>query len=103
MGAFHWLIVVPYYFVAALAVLPLLILTCRLLRAKLSINALVGAAIVLALAGIVLPLVSGIIEVSALTGRPLLVLICASLILAAIDAALSEALPLPLDGELREL
>ncbi len=103
MGSLHWLIVVPYYFIAALAALPLLILTCRLLRAKVSINALVGAAIVFAVAGVALPLACGIVDMSALTGRPLLLLICASLIFAAIDAALSESLPLPLDGELRDL
>ncbi len=103
MGSLHWLIVIPYYFVGALAALPLLVLTCRLFRVKVSINALVGAAIALAVAGVVLPLVCGTVDIRALSGRPLLLLICASLLLAAIDAALTESLPLPLDSELREL
>ena len=103
MGPLHWLIVVPYYFVGALAALPFLILACRLLRARVSINVLVGAAIALAATGIVVPLVCRFADLSAFTGRPLLLLLGASLVLAAVDAALMASLPLPLDGELRDL
>jgi hypothetical protein len=103
MGAVHWLIVVPYYFVGALAALPLLMLMCRLVRAKVSLNALVGTAIGVTVAAIVVPLVCGWLDLSAFTGRPLLLLVIASLLFAALDAALAERLPLSLDTELRDL
>jgi hypothetical protein len=103
MGALHWLIVVPYYFVGALAALPLLMLMCRLTRVKVSINAVVGAAIGVTVVAIIVPLTCGWLDLSAFTGRPLLVLIVASLLLAALDTALAERLPLPLDTELRDL
>ena len=103
MGALHCLIVVPYYFVGALAVLPLLMLLCRLVRAKVSINALAGTAIGVTVAVIAVPLVCGWLDIRAFTGRPLLLLLIASLLLAALDAALAECLPLPLDTELRDL
>ena len=99
----HWFIVIPYYFVGALATLPFLMIVCRLIRAKVSINALVGAAIAFSLAVLVVPLVCGWLDISAFTGRPLLVLVLASLLFAAIDAFLTERLPLPLDKELQEL
>ena len=99
----HALIVVPYYFVSALAALPLLILGARLLRLKVSVNTLVGIAIGLAVASIVVPLAADWLDLDAFTGRPLLVLVLASLVLAAIDAALMRHLPLPLDDELRNL
>jgi hypothetical protein len=103
MGALHWLIVVPYYFIGALAALPLLMVTCRLVRAKASLNALVGTAIGVTVAAIVVPLVCGWLHLSAFTGRPLLLLLIASLLLAALDTALAGRLPLPLDTELRDL
>ena len=102
MGS-HWLIVVPYYFVGTLALLPMLIVLCRLLRLKVPINGLVGAAIVLTLAGIAVPLATGVISLSAFTGRPMLLLIVLSFVFAAFDTALYERLPLPLDHDLREL
>ena len=103
MGSLHWVIVIPYYFVATLAILPFLILACRLARLKLSINSLVGAAIVLSVAGIIALLGLHWVDLGRLTGRPLLALILASFVLAALDLVLSRALPLPLDNELREL
>jgi hypothetical protein len=99
----HWLIVVPYYFVGTLAVLPMLIVLCRLVRLKVPINALVGAAIVLTLAGIIIPLAAGLVSLTAFTGRPMLILIVLSFVFAAVDAALHERLPLPLDHDLQEL
>ncbi len=99
----HWLILVPYYFVAALAALPFLILVCRLSRAQVAINTLVGSAIGLALVGIIVPLACRWVGLAAFTGRPLLVLAVLSLLLAAIDAALAARLPLAVDRELNEL
>jgi hypothetical protein len=103
MEALHWLILVPYYFIGALAAQPLLMVTCRLARAKVSLNALVGTAIGVTVAAIVVPLVCGWLDLRAFTGRALLVLLIGSLLLAALDAALAERLPLPLDTELRDL
>jgi len=86
-----------------LAALPLLMVVSRLLRLKVAINTLVGGAIVLTLASIVVPLSFKWVTLSAFTGRPLAVLMLLSFALTVIDAALSKVLPLPLDDELREL
>lgn len=99
----HWLILLPYYFVGALAALPFLIVVARLMRTKVPINALVGAAIVLSLLGIIVPLATGWAHRGDFTGRPLLILIVASFLFAALDALLYTRLPLPLDDELQEL
>jgi len=101
--ALRWLIVVPYYFIGALAALPALMLLCRLARAKISINALVGTAIGLTVAAIGVPLVCGWLDLSAFTGRLLLLLVIVSLLLAALDTAVAKRLPLPLDKDLQEL
>ena len=68
----HWVILLPYYFVGALAALPFLIVVARLMRTKVPINALVGAAIVLSLLGIIVPLATGWAHRGDFTGRPLL-------------------------------
>ncbi len=99
----HWFILIPFYFFGSLAALPLLIVVCRLLRLKLSINALVGTAIVLSIAGIVIPLALDWVDLSAFRGRQMLALGVFSLLLAALDAALVRVLPLPLDRELQDL
>ena len=99
----HGLILVPYYFVAALASLPLLMVLSRLLRLRIAINTLVGGAIGLSLVSIVLPLACHWAGLDAFTGRPLALLVVLSLVFAALDAALAKVLPLPLDDELREL
>jgi hypothetical protein len=99
----HWVILIPYYFFCALAVLPLLMIVSRLLRLTVAINTLVGAAIVLSLAGVIVPLALDWVDLSALTGRPMLLLGLLSFVFAAGDAALARRLPLPLDQELRNL
>lgn len=103
MGYLHWLIVIPFYFFGSLAALPLLIVICRLLRLKVSINTLVGAAIALSIAGIVIPLAADWVDLTALRGRQMLALAVLSMLLVAVDAALVNALPLPLDKELQDL
>jgi hypothetical protein len=103
MGTIHWLILIPYYFVGTLTALPLLMLICRMLRAKIAINTLVAAAIVLSLAGIIVPLASDWLDLRHFTGRPMLVLLLLSFAFAAADGALAPRLPLPLDDEIREL
>jgi hypothetical protein len=99
----HGLIVVPYYFVAPLAVLPLLMVISRFLRLKVAINTLVVGAIVLSLVSIVLPLALRWVTLDAFTGRPLALLVVLSFVFTGLDAALARALPLPLDEELSEL
>jgi hypothetical protein len=103
MGALRWLILVPYYFVGALAAAPLLMLLCRVVRAKVSINTLVGTAIGITVAAIGVPLACGWLSLRAFAARPLLLLLIASVLFAVLDAALAERLPLPLDKDLREL
>jgi hypothetical protein len=99
----HGLILIPYYFVGTLAVLPLVILVCRVLQLKVAINVLVGIAIGLTLALITIPLTAGWVRLAAFTGRPLLALILLSFAFAAADTALYRRLPLPLDRDLDEL
>ncbi|HVO26488.1 MAG TPA: hypothetical protein VMW56_22995 [Candidatus Margulisiibacteriota bacterium] len=103
MGWLHWFILIPFYFFGSLAALPLLILICRLLRLKVSINALVGTAIALSIAGIAIPLACDWVDLAALRGRHMLALGVLSILLAAVDAALVNTLPLPLDQELQDL
>jgi hypothetical protein len=103
MGFLHWFILVPFYFFGSLAILPLLIIIARLLRLKVSINTLVGTAIALSLAGIIVPLACDWIDLVSFRGRGMLALGVLSMLLAAVDAALMQALPLPLDQELQDL
>lgn len=103
MGSLHWLILIPYYFVGTLAALPFLMLICRLIRLKVAINVLVGTAIALSLAAIIVPAVCKWLDPRAFTGRPMLLLVLLSFLLAAVDGVLAPHLPLPLDDEIREL
>jgi len=103
VGHLHWFILIPFYFFGSLAALPLLIVVCRLLRLKVSINALVGMAIALSVAGIAVPLACHWVDLTSFRGGPMLVLGVLSMLLAAVDAALANALPLPLDQELQDL
>jgi hypothetical protein len=103
VGWLHWFILIPFYFFGSLAALPLLIVTCRLLRLKVSINALVGTAIALSIGGIAIPLACNWVDLTAFRGRQMLALGVVSMLLAAVDAALMNMLPLPLDRELQDL
>jgi hypothetical protein len=100
VGKLHWLILVPYYFFGAITLLGVLLLVARLLRLKLSINAIVTAAIVGTLVALAVPLLAGWVSIQALTGLGVALLLLASFLFAAIDAMLSKQLPLPLDEEL---
>jgi hypothetical protein len=100
---FHWLIVIPLYFFAALAMLLFLMLVARLLRLKISVNPLVTTAVSASLALIVAPVVIGWATLDSYTGRGLLVLMLGTFALAAIDTLLQNVLPVPLDKELEKL
>jgi hypothetical protein len=103
VGYLHWFILIPFYFFGSLAALPFLIVVCRLLRLKVPINALVGTAIALSVAGIAVPLACDWVNLTSFRGGPMLVLGILSMLLAAVDAALVNTLPLPLDQELQNL
>ncbi|HXQ22828.1 MAG TPA: hypothetical protein VN812_14210 [Candidatus Acidoferrales bacterium] len=103
MGSLHWLILIPYYFVGTLAALPFLMLICRLIRLKVAINVLVGTAIALSLAAIIVPAACKWLDPRAFTGRPMLLLVLLSFLFAAVDGVLAPHLPLPLDDEIRNL
>lgn len=101
MEYLHALILIPFYFCAAIFALPALIVVTRVLRIKVGINPLVYLAIGSAVAGIIVPLAAGLVPLHAYNGRGLLVMVIGSLLLAAVDSLLKRALPLPLDDELQ--
>jgi hypothetical protein len=103
VGYLHWFILIPFYFFGSLAILPFLIIVARLLRLTVSINVLVGTAIALSVGAIVIPLACDWVDLVWFRGRQMLALGALSMVLAAIDAALVNALPLPLDRELQDL
>ncbi len=103
MSKLHWMIVIPYYFFGALALLLLMMVLTRLVRAKLSINSLVMAAVTVSLGLMVLPLIVGWATLAEYTTRQLVILAAVSFALAAVDVLLQTWLPLPLDRELEEL
>jgi len=84
----HWFILIPFYFFGSLAALAFLIVVCRLLRLKVSINALVGTAIGLSVAGIAVPLACDWVDLVSFRGVLMLALGIVSIVLAAVDAAL---------------
>lgn len=96
----HWLILIPYYFFLALSLALSFVLVARLVRAPLSANHLVTAAVLLALGGVSLPLATGWAVIDDYTTRGFVLLATASFLLAALDTLLATALPLPLDREL---
>ena len=103
MHSSHWLLLIPYYFFAALSCLLLLLPAARLVRARISINALATTAVVLGLLLTLLPLLSGWTTMTNYTVTRLFLLACATVLLAVLDTALQSILPLPLDRELEEL
>jgi hypothetical protein len=94
------LVVIPFYFFTALAVFLLLTLVSRMLRLKVGANTLGTGAVLLAVLSLAVPLSFDLIDVSDLSGRRLLLLGAASLVLAGLDTLLQSLLPLPVDAEL---
>lgn len=103
MERLHALILIPYYFFAALAVLACLMVVCRLLRARLAINTLVGTAIALSLVLIIAPLALDWVDLAAFTTWPMVALGLVSFLAAGIDVALAKRLRAPFDKELQEI
>jgi hypothetical protein len=99
----HWLVVIPFYFFAAIATFLLLALAARALRLRVGANGLATAAVLLAVAVVAVPLAADWIDLAHLTGRRLLVLAAATVVLAALDTLLQSVLPLPADRDLAEL
>jgi uncharacterized membrane protein YagU involved in acid resistance len=98
----HWVVVVPFYFFAALTAFLLLTVVSRLVRLRLGANAVATAAVVLAVAIVALPLALDWIDLEDLSGRRLLALGAASFVLAALDTLLQPLLPLPADRDLAQ-
>ena len=99
----HALILFPYYFFGALATLLVLMIVSRVLRLGVSINVLVGLAIVVGVLGLAIPLAADLFDLHDLGGKPMLVLAASTFVLAGVDVLLAKALPLRLDDELKEV
>lgn len=98
----RWLLLVPFYVFTAIGVFLVLSMLCRVLRLKLSANALAVTAVVSGIGFVLLPLIEGI-TLSDYTGLRLLILAAATFVLAALDTLIEPLLPLPIDRELSEL
>lgn len=98
----HYFLLVPFYVFVAIGVFLLLSVLCRILRLKLSANALAVTAVIVGVVIVLLPLFEGI-TLADYTGRRLLVVGGVTFLLATIDTLLESVLPLPLDAELADL
>ena len=98
----HSLVVIPFYFFAALGTFLALALTSRILRLKVGANALATAAVILGVAVVAVPLALDWVDLQHMTGRFLLGLGAVTFVLAALDTLLQRLLPLPIDRELAE-
>lgn len=103
MGSLHWLILIPYYFFAALGVLLASLVLCRIVRLRASLNALVSTAIGVALVLVIVPLLGGWAAIGAYDGRKMIAVAVLTFLFALIDTLISGRLPLPLDRDLQEL
>ena len=98
----HWFLLVPFYVFVAIGVFLLLSILCRVLRLKLSANALAVTAVIVGVVIVLLPLFEGI-QLSDYTGRRLLIIGVVTFVLATVDTLLEPLLPLPLDADLADL
>jgi hypothetical protein len=103
VGHGHWILLIPYYFFAALALLLAAVLTARVLRLRVSVNPLALGAVLAAIAIVALPPLLGWTGLGAYTVPRMLLLAAASLVIAFLDALLAPRLPLDLDRELADL
>ncbi|MFN8641801.1 MAG: hypothetical protein U0802_09145 [Candidatus Binatia bacterium] len=98
----HWLLLVPFYVFIAIGVFLSLSILCRVLRLKLSANALAVTAVIVGVFVVLLPLHEGV-QLADYTGRRLLLVLGVTFALATIDTLLESVLPLPFDAELADL
>ena len=98
----HWMVVIPFYFFAAIGTFLVLALAARILRLAVGANALAIAAVVLGVAVVAVPLAADWIDLAHLGGRRLLALAAATFVLAALNTLLQSRLPLPADRDLSE-
>jgi hypothetical protein len=103
VGSLHWLILIPYYFFAALTTLLLLTVLSRLLRVRAGANRLVMIAIGLSLISVITPLLIGVADITDYEGKGFVALALASFLLAGIDTLLAPRLSMPFDEELQNL
>lgn len=97
----RWLLLIPFYVFTAIGVFLVLSMLCRVLRLKLSANALAVTAVISGVLFVMLPLIEGI-TLADYTGMRLLALAGVTFVLAALDTLLEPLLPLPIDRELAE-
>ena len=96
----HWLVVIPFYFFAALGVFLLLSLATRILRLKVGANALATAAVILAVGVVAVPLSLDWLDAHHFGGRRLLFLGGVTFALAGLDTLLQSLLPSRVDSDL---
>jgi hypothetical protein len=98
----HWLVVVPFYFFAAILTFLVLSLLSRIVRLQVGANSLAIVSVILAVGVVAVPLALDWIDLPHLNGRRLLALGVATFVLAALDTLLQPLLPLPADRDLSE-
>lgn len=98
----HAFILVPFYVFIAIGMFLTLSILCRLVRLKVSANALAVTAVITGVFVALLPLVEGI-HLEDYTGRRLLMVAAVTFLLATVDTLIEPLLPLPMDQELAEL
>lgn len=96
------LVLIPFYFFAAVGAFLVLSVLCRTLRVTLTANAVATLAVFLGLAMIVAPLAARVTELSDYSLPRLTLLMAGTFALAALDTALDVRFPLALDRELGE-
>ncbi len=97
----RWLLLIPFYVFTAIGVFLVLSMLCRILRLKLSANALAITSVAAGIAFVLLPLLEGI-TLADYSGLRLLALAGVTFLLATLDTLLEPLLPLPIDRELSE-
>jgi hypothetical protein len=103
VGSTHWLLLIPYYFFAALGALLLLILLSRMARLRLSLNLLATTAVLLGIGFVTVPILTGCLRLEDYTVGRMLGLVGATCVLALVDSLLQPTLAIALDKELDDL
>lgn len=99
----HYLILVPYYFFGAITLTLAIIVLCRLVRLTLPVSVVVSIGVLGTVAGLFVTLSTYHVSIDDFRFLPLLAIFVVSLLLAGVDHALRQRLPLPLDKEIEGL